>query len=239
MSKDSCDGVLTVLPYQIIGYRDDGRPIYAIAGAADPPEDEIEGGEDETAEDEIEVEVEEEEPPEKVAPPTPPAKKAPAKQLPAKAGETRLEVTLRREREARKTAEAQLRTLQQANETDADKRQREAEEAAQAKYKPTAIKAVARAALIEAKYKKSADSGVRLIDMELVDVDEDGNITGLEDQIAWLKTEYAELFESDVPPQAKPAAKRTAPKIDAGNKPPVEDQPKSSAERIAASVLGR
>ncbi|EQM33010.1 phage scaffolding protein [Rhodococcus erythropolis] len=61
----------------------------------------------------------------------------------------------------------------------------------------------------------------KLIDLEALELDEDGNVTGLDEQIESVKTEFPELFET----------KRSAPKVDAADKPTIKRQ-LTSAERL-------
>jgi hypothetical protein len=215
---------------RIIGYREDGRPIWSIMGAA--PDDEIEDGstdsEDEEGEDSEEGEEGEEgdEPEEKPA-----AKKAPAK-APAKAAPAKLgaggKSALQKERDRAKNAERQLRELRRRNESDGEKMQREAEEEAEKRYKPQAIKAYAQGALAAAKIKGDPARATKLLDMEELDLDEDGTVIGLDEQIAQLKTDYPDLFEPAV------VRKRVSTKVDGAGKKAPSTEPKTSAEKIAA-----
>jgi hypothetical protein len=113
---------------------------------------------------------------------------------------------------------------------------REAEEAALAKAKPGLVKAAAKDAF------KSAglllpDKGdgaaalaraFRLLDMDAVDVDEDGDVTGIDDAVKAVKREYPELF-----------AKKGARAVNAGagsNSDGAGKPSESSAARIAAML---
>ena len=212
--------------YEIVGYRRDGRPIWPILGAA-PDDDEIEGGDEDPEDDEEDSDSEEddsEEEDEKEK--KPPAKKTPAK----KASGDRLGASgksaLERERAARKNAERQLREVRRKNESDQDRIEREAEEAAAGRYKPAAIKAGARAALTEAKIKGDVTRAVRLINLDDCDVDEDGEIIGLDDQIARLKSDFPDMFET--------TTRRKIPRVDGAPRRPTKNEPKTSAEKIAA-----
>lgn len=61
----------------------------------------------------------------------------------------------------------------------------------------------------------------KLIDLDQIQLDDDGNVTGLDEQIESVKSEFPELFET----------KRSAPKVDAADKPAIKRQ-QSSAERL-------
>lgn len=218
----------------IIGYREDGRPIWSIMGAA-PDDDEIEDGDanvedDESGDDsEAEGEGDEEQEEEKTKPA---AKKAPAKAAPAKALGAGGKNALQRERERAKTAERQLRELRRRNESDAEKLEREAEEQAEKRYKPQAIRAYAQGALSAAKIKGDPARAVKLLDMEELDLDDDGTVIGLDEQISQLKNDYPDLFETTVP------RKRVSTKVDGAGKPAGKTEPKTSAEKIAAMYGG-
>jgi len=76
-----------------------------------------------------------------------------------------------------------------------------------------------------------ADSGitntkvVKLIDLEQIQLDDDGNLTGLDGQVESIKTEFPEFFES-----------RRAPKVEAADRPAIV-RPKSSAEKLLNKAL--
>lgn len=103
--------------------------------------------------------------------------------------------------------------LEQQNEDDTARAQREAKEAALAELKPIAIRATAQAALMaagadEAKAKRL----LRLLDYKKLDIDGE-TVTGLDEQVEDLKTEWPELFAKpepelpvDEPRKPKPAA---------------------------------
>lgn len=184
----------------------------------------------------------------KAAPkPTPPAKKAaPSAKTPE--GATKLERALNREREANRALRAQVKAFREKGESDAERIEREAEERATAKYKPVAVRSAVNAALREANFVGSPSRAHKLIDMEAIDVDTDASgetfVSGLEAQIAELQEEYPELFKADASTtpassngNGKRPAKKAAPKIDGAGKKPVEDEPKSSAERLASAFL--
>jgi hypothetical protein len=67
-----------------------------------------------------------------------------------------------------------------------------------------------------------------MIDLDSLDVSDDGDVDGLDSQIDAIKDELPELFAPKVDPnvKAKPA------RIDAGNKP-APDKKQSAADRIA------
>ncbi|MCD2156024.1 phage scaffolding protein [Rhodococcus cerastii] len=61
----------------------------------------------------------------------------------------------------------------------------------------------------------------KLLDLGQIELDDDGNVTGLDEQIESVKSEFPELFET----------KRSAPKVDAADKPAIKRQ-LTTAERL-------
>ena len=107
--------------------------------------------------------------------------------------------------------------------------------AADAKYKPMVVRAHARAAFAEAGLvipKDKADSALarafRLLDLDDIDIDADGNVAGLEEQIADLRGDFPDLFTAR---NARP------PKVDGANRETGSAQKQTSADKIAAAFL--
>jgi hypothetical protein len=131
--------------------------------------------------------------------------------------------------------------LRRANETADETARREAAEAAQkaadAKYKPIS----ARAALLEAGVKPSRVKGaLKLLDMDEIEIDADGEVTGLDSQVAGLREEWPELFADTQPePEKKAEVKRPARGADGANKPAPPKKEMSVSERQAALLLGK
>jgi hypothetical protein len=73
---------------------------------------------------------------------------------------------------------------------------------------------------------------MRLVDMDALSVDEDGDIIGLESEVDRIRAEYPEFFQSPAKPKSK--ARPTA-----ADRKPVEEKPKSAAEQHAARALGK
>jgi hypothetical protein len=87
--------------------------------------------------------------------------------------------------------------IKKQHETDAEKAQREAEEAAHQRLKPALIPIAAKAALMEAEaLPHRAAALARLIDTAVVDVS-GTDVIGLEAEVTRLKDEYPEFFRSD------------------------------------------
>lgn len=236
----------------LIGYNCEGEPIWSIAGAADPEEDEDEDDEDEGEDEEEdeesdsaeEDEEDEDEEDESDSKSTKRPKPGDGKRDPRKKGPN-YDITLRKERMARRKLQRENAALRKKNETDGERLQREAEEAASKKYKPVAMKAAAKSALVAAKVKGNPDRALRLLDLDDLDINEENDVEGLDEAVDILKSEYPELFDIDgddddddeEDEKKPPAKKRPAAKVDGSNKKPVKKPaPKTSAEKLVAQA---
>ncbi|MFJ1764037.1 phage scaffolding protein [Amycolatopsis sp. NPDC088138] len=120
----------------------------------------------------------------------------------------------------------ELKELKQKNESDAEKASREAEETAAARYKPTAVRAGARAALLEAEAKTERVTALAgLLDMSKLDIDDKGEITGLDAEVKRVRAEYPEFFKSEDDGKPRPG------KLTPGGKQT------SSAEKTAGEII--
>jgi hypothetical protein len=95
---------------------------------------------------------------------------------------------------------------------------------ADSKFKELYLKSAAKTALVEAGITTGTDRFVKMLDLSSVEIDESGAISGLEDQIADLKEDFADVFK----PKRKTVgntdgARKAAPAV-----------PKSSSDRLAA-----
>lgn len=130
-----------------------------------------------------------------------------------------------------------IRDLKKAHETDTERAEREAEERAAAKYKPTAIRASARSALLEAGAKKARIGALAgLLNMADLDIDEDGQIIGLDTEVKRVHTEYPEFFQSEE--DEKPAPKPKPGKVTASGKPAPAKE-KAPWDLIADRISGK
>jgi hypothetical protein len=122
---------------------------------------------------------------------------------------------------------------------DVAKERREAEEAALAKIKPGLVSAAARDALRDAgllvpaskdKAEHAIKRALRLIDLSEVEVDEDGSVSGVEDQVRAVKRDYPELF-----------ARKGSSRVDAGagSNGDLGKKSDTSADKIAALLRGQ
>lgn len=245
---------ISVLPGMILGYRGDGRPIHVIAGAAetdDEPDIEVPDEEPEAEPDEVE--------PEETPKPKAPAKKAEPKpgdddyEPPSKAEWARTQAALKKANVDSKRNRERARELEEqgrASETEHEKALREAREEGEKRYRAPLVRTAARSALVEAgalaflQDEKEPDSTaarekgesrlarlLKLVDTDVLDIDEDGSVSGLESAVDDLRRDYPELFAA---PSRKPKVRPTgAPRQAAPEKP------KSVAEQHAAKILGR
>lgn len=129
----------------------------------------------------------------------------------------------------------ELKQLKQQHETDTERAEREAAEAAAAKYKPTAIKASARSALLEAKAKPARVGALAgLLKMADLDIDDDGTVTGLDAEVARVKADYPEFFVSEE--DEKPAPKKPGKVTPSGKPAPAKE--KAPWDQIADRING-
>jgi hypothetical protein len=122
---------------------------------------------------------------------------------------------------------------------DVDAVRRETEEAALAKMKPGLVRSAARDALKAAGLilpdkgdgSTAYQRAIRLLDMEEIDVDDDGEVSGVDDQVKAVKRDYPELF-----------ARRGAKVVNAGagsNSDGAGQKTETSANKLAALVSGK
>lgn len=167
--------------------------------------------------------------------PTPPAAKPAAgddDEFKSEASKKSVLADLNRERTTRQALEAEIAAIRQQNETDQDKRIREAIEAARLEGKPAIVDAKAESAFLMADARPERISALtKFLDLEKIEI-KGRTVTGLADQVEALKTEYPEFFKAEKPTEE---AKKTTPKIPVANKPPA-DQPRTVGERIAAQL---
>lgn len=153
---------------------------------------------------------------------------------PTKEEWARTQAALKKANEQAKTHRLKVQELAKANEDADGKAAREAAEQAQAKYKPVAVRAAAKAEFLAAGLNDPKGERVaklsRLLDLDQVEIDDEGDITGLTDQVATIKADYPELFTT---PKQKP------PRLDAsGRKITDGGKPQTTGDRIAAQVMG-
>ena len=166
-------------------------------------------------------------------PPTPPADPPPWTP-PTKDEWDRAQAALIKASSEAKDRKEELRRLRAASEDDASKTAREQAEAAEKRFKPVAVRSAAKAAFLEAGLQGGTPERiarvVRMLDLDALDIDDDGDVTGLAEQVAAIKKDYPELFT--------PTDKRP-PRLSTGDKPPTNGRTLTTGEKIAAQVLGR
>lgn len=239
MTATDLEQPISLPPGTIIGYVA-GRPVYNIAGGAEDAdassaaEDAEEAQDDDSTNGSADVE----EPEQGESPkPKPPADKEPEHDPftpPSEAEWRKTQAALKKANEEGKRHRLRAKELEEktrATETDHEKALREAREQGEARYRAPLVKAAARAALSEAGLNGSTDRVLRLLDLEALSVDDDGDVIGIDGEVDRLRSEFPEFFQVVKP---KPKARPTV-----ADRKPVEEKPKSAAERHAMKVLGR
>lgn len=243
---------------ELLGYAEDGTPIWLIAGAEeeDPDDNDENEGEGEDDNDEGEDENDDAPDDDKKHPPsgkkqtnapakkTTPAKKAtPTWTPPSKAEWERTQAALQKlssKEKAARTAQLEKARKEGMDEAAAKARE-EALKEAENSYVPQILKLYAKDALRDANA-KSPSRAVQLIDMSKVDYN-GGEPLGLEGEINRLKEDWPELFaaEDDNSNGTKKTAKKAVPaaKVAAADKKDDDkDKKPSGASKIADRLLG-
>lgn len=141
----------------------------------------------------------------------------------------------RKVQRALKRANKEAENLRRNTETvdDADKEEnekrirQEAAKESDSRWKPIVVKQAARAALAEAGLVKNPNRLLRMLDMDDIDVSEDGEIDGLDEQIRDFKKEFPEFF-----------GRRSPRDVDGGDKGSRASRGKGSADLIARTLTG-
>lgn len=124
-----------------------------------------------------------------------------------------------REAEARASAAEKALAKAQNGETESDT-------TASDRFKDLYISSAAKSALLDAGITTGTDRFLKMLDLSKVEVDDDGKVSGLEDQIEDIKEDFKDvLAPKKVRVKADPSGRRTTPAI-----------PKSSAELLAARL---
>ena len=136
-----------------------------------------------------------------------------------------------REAEAREAAlKAELEKLKK----DTEKPAEETEAPADDRYKKLFVNTAAKSALVEAGLSSGTERFLKMLDLDAVDVDDEGNITGLTDQVSALTEEFADLV---VPKEPAPTKKTV--KSDAAGRRETPVVPKTSAELLAERMKAK
>lgn len=253
----------SIIPNEPLGYDEDGLPIWLAVGAEDPDdaeEDEAdvtdEEGDSTDEEDETDEGADDKKHPpsgKKVAPAKAPAKKAAAAKAsnwtpPSKAEWERTQAALQKLSQKERAARtAQLEKARKEGMDEAATKAREdALKEAEDRYMPILISKEAKLALAEAGCKNPARL-VNLVDRSKCQVQDDGDILGLEGEVNRIKEEWPELFKSDDEASSngsngtKKPAKKAAPAAKVGaadRKDDDKDKKPSGASKIAQRLLG-
>lgn len=245
-------------PGTIIGWLRNGtRPVYVQAGGAEDDDDDdtgidLEGGSTGGggAADDDEDDVEDSDSEEEEPKPKPAAAKT-AEKAYKQSDIDKLTGALDKERAASKAARAQIRELTTQLKTATKKPSTDEAEAAleaareeaaakkEQELKPVVVNAAAKAALLDAGLTAKGPATIkkllRTLDLADIDVADDGEVIGLDDQIDGIKDAFPELFKKDEP---APAPKLRAPRLDAAGKNNTPTAPKTTGERYAQQILG-
>jgi hypothetical protein len=121
---------------------------------------------------------------------------------------------------------------------DPEKVKADAQAEADGKWKPRVVRAAARSAFIEAGLslpKKNADAAMarvlKLLDMDDLDVTDDGEVEGLDEQVEEIKADWPDLFGA--------AGRSRAGRVDGADRGTSNGKPKTPSEIQAAALLGR
>lgn len=152
--------------------------------------------------------------------------------------------------------EEQIRQEKAKNESESERKIREAQEktlkAATDKYKPALVKAGATAALLAAGPKKGKDGVPRLLklmDLDAIDLTDDNDLEGVEEEVMRLQEEYPELFndgdeetskkdDEEVEPKKTPARRRTTSRSQDGAPKKEAEKKLSTSEIILKKMRG-
>lgn len=238
----------------------DGWPLYLIGGGSqpidqDPDDDDLNGPDDDDPDEPGDEEPDDDQDPDEPDPDawTPPSKEEWSK---VQAALTKANNEAKRNRlRAKELAQERQKAAQDkaaadaaaAGQTEQYEQALAAAAQAEQRYKPIAVKSAARAAFLEAGLRTdSAQPGqtdarvkrmVRMLDLDQIEIDEDGDVIGLDTQIEEIKSAYPELFgplvESTPPPRKKVRRINAAPAPDQGYEPAL-----TTGEKIAQQVLG-
>lgn len=143
-------------------------------------------------------------------------------------------------REFRRQQQEEKRKGETEREAEVREAREKAAADAEARYKPLLVRVAARDALIDAGAVLADAAGkpsasrlnriLRLLDLAELEVADDGRVSGLDAQVQQVKKDAPEFFAERKPP--------ARPRADAADRPPEPKKPRSSAERLAATLPG-
>jgi hypothetical protein len=236
---------LPIHPYtrlRALGLLPSGRIVWPVLGGADDGDDDADGdGEGEEDGDESDDEGDDEEHDDADTKPQDKSTKDDGEKTVSRAELSRVITARDAAKKQLRDTRRELEDLKRTNETSEQTARREAAEAAQqaadAKYKPIS----ARAALLEAGVKPGRVKGaLKLLDMDEIEIDADGEVAGLESQVEALRQDWPELFTEPEGEQGKrPAERRPARGADGADRKPAPKKEMTASERQAAMLLGK
>lgn len=155
---------------------------------------------------------------------------------PSKEEVDKLHKALAKANQEAKQRREQLQALQRQSEGDSEKAVREAQEAAEKRLKPVAVRAAAKAALLEAGYQNPTSErltrAIRQLDLDALEIDDDGEVSGLADQVKAFKDDYPELFGTQ-------EQRQRTPRVAASDRPATNGKTETLGDLVAAQVFGR
>lgn len=114
-----------------------------------------------------------------------------------------------------------------------------AEARVEARYKPALVKQAAKSALVDAGFSgEITNRTMGLLDLDSLEVDEDGEVVGLDEAIEELKEDLPQLFKRSHRGTAKSSGSTGRKSLDGGVKKTAK-KPQSHAEILAAQLLGK
>jgi hypothetical protein len=138
------------------------------------------------------------------------------------------------ERKKRRAAEAENRRLKTEGASEAEKTVAEKVAERDTHWQGIVIKSQARAALAAAGVPSTAlKRAVRALDADDLEVDEDGEVDGLEEAVEALKADMPALFS-----ESEDTKKKRVGSIDAAGNKTGSTKTKSAAEKLAAALTG-
>lgn len=138
---------------------------------------------------------------------------------------------LKKERDATRAAQQQARRLERSLQ-EKDKPAEDSEpDPNVAKFRGLFVKQAAKSEFLAAGLTGQPDRLIRMLDMDEIDVSDDGEVTGLKEQIEDIKADFPDLFADDKP-------KRKAPRVAGSPRPAGNGAAKSSADLISARLTG-
>lgn len=162
---------------------------------------------------------------------TPKAETPKSDEFKSEASKNAVLADLEKERGQRRALQAELDKLRQQNESEQEKRLREAIEAERSSWTPKFVKQEARAALRDADAKKDRVAELtQFLDLSQIEVKGE-TVTGLEGQITQLKTKYPEWFTQPKPASAPEPEKKPVPKV------PVKNQPVAAPTKTPGQII--